>query len=208
MPVVWAKHAPFDPRHFDELHRRMASYLHSKDVFVQDCFAGADPAYRVPVRVITQYAWHSLFARNMFIQAKPEELENFSPEFVVMDCPGFHAFPEVDGTNSDVFILVNFDQKLILVGGTEYAGEIKKSVFTAMNYFLTFKNVLPMHCSANIGSKGDTTLFFELSGTSKTTLSADPDHKLIGDDSHGWSDRVVARWCQVCNQPPISRVAP
>lgn len=110
---------------------------------------------------------------------------------MVIDCPGFHAFPEVDGTNSDVFILVNFDQKLILIGGTEYAGEIKKSVFTALNYYLTFKDVLPMHCSANIGPKGDTTIFFGLSGTGKTTLSADPARKLIGDDENGWSDKGV-----------------
>lgn len=190
--IWWGKvNRPFDPRHFDELHRRMASYLQSKDVFVQDCFAGADPAFRVPVRIVTQYAWHSLFAHNMFIRATPEELVNFTPEIVVIDCPGFHAFPEVDGTNSDVFILVNFDQKLILIGGTEYAGEIKKSVFTAMNYYLTFKDVLPMHCSANIGPKGDTTIFFGLSGTGKTTLSADPTRKLIGDDEHGWSDKGV-----------------
>ena len=190
--VWWSKvNRPYDPDQFDELHRRMASYLQSKDVFVQDCYAGADPNYRMPVRIITQFAWHNLFARNMFIQAKSEELPSFEPEFVVIDCPGFHAFPEYDKTNSDVFILVNFAKKLVLIGGTEYAGEIKKSVFTAMNYFLPFKNVMPMHCSANIGPQGDTALFFGLSGTGKTTLSADPNRTLIGDDEHGWSDAGV-----------------
>lgn len=190
--VWWGKvNRPFDPDQFDELHRRMASYLQSKDVFVQDCYAGADPNYRMPVRIITQFAWHNLFARNMFIQAKDEELADFKPEFVVIDCPGFHAFPEHDKTNSDVFILVNFAEKLVLIGGTEYAGEIKKSVFTAMNYFLPFKQVMPMHCSANIGPAGDTALFFGLSGTGKTTLSADPNRTLIGDDEHGWSDDGV-----------------
>ncbi len=190
--VWWSKvNRPYDPDQFDELHRRMASYLQSKDVFVQDCYAGADPNYRMPVRIITQFAWHNLFARNMFIQAKSEELPSFEPEFVVIDCPGFHAFPEYDKTNSDVFILVNFAKKLVLIGGTEYAGEIKKSVFTAMNYFLPFKSVMPMHCSANIGPQGDTALFFGLSGTGKTTLSADPNRTLIGDDEHGWSDAGV-----------------
>lgn len=182
---------PFDMDRFDELHRRMAAYLQGKDVFVQDCWCGADPEYRMPIRIITQYAWHSLFARNMFIQAKPEELINHQPEFVVIDCPGFHAFPELDKTNSDVFILVNFAEGLVLIGGTEYAGEIKKSVFTAMNYFLPFEDVLPMHCSANYGTKEDVALFFGLSGTGKTTLSADESRTLIGDDEHGWSENGV-----------------
>jgi phosphoenolpyruvate carboxykinase (ATP) len=187
--VWWGKvNRPIEEDRFDELHRRMASYLQGKDVFVQDCFAGADPKYRMPVRIITQYAWHSLFAHNMFIQGTPEELANHQPEFVVIDCPGFHAFPEVDHTNSDVFILVNFVKRLVLIGGTEYAGEIKKSVFTAMNFYLPFQHVLPMHCSANYGKDGDAALFFGLSGTGKTTLSADPLRTLIGDDEHGWSD--------------------
>ena len=190
--VWWGKvNRPFEAEHFDELHRRMASYLQSKDVFVQDCWAGADPEYRMPVRIITQYAWHSLFAHNMFIQPSPEELRNHKPEFVVIDCPGFHAFPDHDKTNSDVFILVNFAKKLILIGGTEYAGEIKKSIFTAMNYLLPFAEVMPMHCSANYSPKGDTAIFFGLSGTGKTTLSADPNRTLIGDDEHGWSNNGV-----------------
>lgn len=190
--IWWGKvNRPFKPERFDELHRRMASYLQGKDVFIQDCWAGADPKFRMPVRIITQYAWHSLFVRNMFIQATPEELAAHRPEFVVIDCPGFHASPEYDETNSDVFILVNFAEKLVLIGGTEYAGEIKKSVFTAMNYLLPFHEVMPMHCSANIGANGDTAIFFGLSGTGKTTLSADPKRTLIGDDEHGWSDTGV-----------------
>jgi phosphoenolpyruvate carboxykinase (ATP) len=190
--IWWGKvNRPFSQGRFDELHRRMASYLQGKDVFVQDHWCGADPDYRMPVRIITQYAWHSLFAHNMFIQPTPEELAIHEPEFVVIDCPGFHAYPEFDGTNSDVFILVDFAQKLVLIGGTEYAGEIKKSVFTAMNYFLPFREVMPMHCSANIGPQGDVALFFGLSGTGKTTLSADPNRTLIGDDEHGWSSNGV-----------------
>ena len=190
--IWWGKvNKPFEPDRFDELHRRMASYLQGKDVFVQDCWCGADPQYRMPVRIITQYAWHSLFVRNMFIRATPEELSTFQPEFVIVDCPGFHAFPENDHTNSDVFILVHFGKKVVLIGGTEYAGEIKKSAFTAMNYFLPFREVMPMHCSANMGPKGDTAIFFGLSGTGKTTLSADPKRTLIGDDEHGWSESGV-----------------
>jgi phosphoenolpyruvate carboxykinase (ATP) len=165
--------------------------MQGKDIFVQDLWSGADPKYRMPVRVITQYAWHSLFCKNLFIQPTAEELATMEPEFVVIDCPGFHAYPEVDHTNSDVFILVNFDKRLVLIGGTEYAGEMKKSVFTAMNYMLPFKEVMPMHCSANIGPEGDTAIFFGLSGTGKTTLSADPTRTLIGDDEHGWSDTGV-----------------
>jgi len=190
--IWWGKvNRPYDEDKFEELERRMSSYLQGKDVFVQDCYCGADPEYRMPVRIITQYAWHSLFIRNMFIRAKPEELGNFDPEFVVIDCPGFHANMEIDGTNSDIFILVNFEKKKVLIGGTEYAGEMKKSVFSAMNFFLPLKNVMPMHCSANIGPNGDTAVFFGLSGTGKTTLSADASRTLIGDDEHGWSDNGV-----------------
>ena len=182
---------PISSDRFDELHRRMASYLQGKDVFVQDCWCGADPDYRMPVRIITQYAWHNLFIRNMFIQATREELADHEPEFVVIDCPGFHAFPEIDQTNSDVFVLVNFAERLVLIGGTEYAGEMKKSVFSAMNYFLPFEDVMPMHCSANSGADGNTALFFGLSGTGKTTLSADASRTLIGDDEHGWSSNGI-----------------
>lgn len=190
--VWWGKeNRSYDETRFDEMHRRMASYLQGKDVYVQDCWCGADPEYRIAVRIITQYAWHSLFARNMFIIPTSQELLEFKPDFVVIDCPGFHAFPETDQTNSDVFILINFNKKLVLIGGTEYAGEIKKSIFTAMNFYLPEKNVLPMHCSANYGSDGSVALFFGLSGTGKTTLSSDSSRKLIGDDEHGWTDSGV-----------------
>lgn len=190
--VWWGKvNRPFTPEHFDALHRRLVSYLQLKDVFVQDCWAGADPDYRLPVRIITEDAWHNLFARNMFIQAKPEELANFTPEFTVINCPRFHASPELDGTNSQAFVIVNFARKLVLIGGTSYAGEIKKSIFSVMNYLLPFKDVMPMHCSANYGPEGDTAIFFGLSGTGKTTLSADATRTLIGDDEHGWSNNGV-----------------
>jgi phosphoenolpyruvate carboxykinase (ATP) len=190
--IWWGKvNRPFQEVRFNELHRRLVSYLQMKDVFVQDCWAGADSEYRLPIRIITEYAWHSLFARNMFIQAAPKELSNFRPEFTVIDCPRFHAIPEVDGTNSEVFIIINFAKKLVIIGGSSYGGEIKKSIFTVMNYLLPFRDVVPMHCSANIGSGGDVALFFGLSGTGKTTLSADSSRTLIGDDEHGWSSNGI-----------------
>ena len=182
---------PIPEQNFDILHQRMASYLQMKDVYVQDCFAGADPEYRMPIRIITEYAWHSLFARNMFIQAAPGELVAHEPYFTVIDSPRFHAVPSQDHTRSETFILVNFHQRLVLIGGTSYAGEIKKSIFSVMNYLLPDRGVLPMHCSANIGSDGRTALFFGLSGTGKTTLSADKARTLIGDDEHGWSDNGI-----------------
>jgi phosphoenolpyruvate carboxykinase (ATP) len=191
--VWWGNvNKPFDPDKFEQLHRRMMAYFQNKDVFVQDCYAGADPRYRLPIRVITEMAWHNLFARVMFRRATPEELPNHVPEFVIIDAPKFHAIPEVDGTASQTFILIDFTRKMVLIGGTEYAGEIKKSVFSILNYLLPQKGVLSMHCSANYGQdKNDTALFFGLSGTGKTTLSADPTRTLIGDDEHGWSDRGV-----------------
>lgn len=182
---------PMEPAKFAALKARMMNHTSGKDLFVQDCFAGADPRYRLPIRVITEKAWHSLFARNMFIQAKEEELLTHQPEFTVIDIPSFHANPEVDGTRSEVFVVINFAERLVLIGGTEYAGEIKKSIFTVMNYLLPLQGVLSMHCSANIGKAGDTAIFFGLSGTGKTTLSADPNRILIGDDEHGWSDEGV-----------------
>jgi phosphoenolpyruvate carboxykinase (ATP) len=190
--VWWGKvNRAMEPASFEGLHRRLLAYLQGKDLFVQDCFAGADPQYRQPIRIISETAWHNLFARNMFIQAKPEELASHVPEFTVINAPSFHADPELDGTRSEVFIVIHFGQKLVLVGGTQYAGEIKKSIFTVLNYLLPQQNVLSMHCSANIGPGGDTAVFFGLSGTGKTTLSADPNRTLIGDDEHGWSDRGV-----------------
>lgn len=189
--VAWGKvNKPFDPLKFDELYKRMRAYMHGRDLFVQDCFAGADKEHRLPIRVITEKAWHSLFARNMFVRATLEELESHSPQFTVIDMPAFHSIPGQDGTNAEAFIIVNFASRMILIGGTSYAGEIKKSIFTILNYILPFeKKILSMHCSANVGPDGDTAVFFGLSGTGKTTLSADPKRSLIGDDEHGWDDK-------------------
>jgi phosphoenolpyruvate carboxykinase (ATP) len=191
--VNWGKvNRPFDPAKFDVLYNRMTAYMHGKDLFVQDCFAGASPEHRLPIRVITEKAWHSLFARNMFVRATPEELATHKPEFTVIDMPNFHAVPAVDGTNTETFIIVNFARQVIIIGGTSYAGEIKKSIFTILNYLLPHnKQVLSMHCSANQGEKGDVAVFFGLSGTGKTTLSAAPNRSLIGDDEHGWDDQGV-----------------
>lgn len=171
---------------------KMQAYIQNKDIYVLDCYAGADPEFRLPIRIITETAWHNLFSRNMFVLAKTnEELLNHHPEFTVVNMPSLQADPEIDGTNSPVFVIVNFKKKMILIGGTSYAGEIKKSIFTIMNYILPLKNVLSMHCSANVGEEGDVAILFGLSGTGKTTLSADPSRKLIGDDEHGWSDKGV-----------------
>jgi phosphoenolpyruvate carboxykinase (ATP) len=191
--VWWSKvNRAIESRRFDALHERMLHYVEGKELFVQDCYAGADPRYRLPVRVITEQAWHSLFARHMFIDV-PDAAGRpaLTPEFTVIDLPGLHADPAMHGTNSEVFILLNFAKKLVLIGGTSYAGEIKKSIFTVMNYLLPLRNVLSMHCSANVGAEGDVALFFGLSGTGKTTLSSDPDRHLIGDDEHGWSEDGV-----------------
>jgi phosphoenolpyruvate carboxykinase (ATP) len=191
--VWWSKdNPPFEPRHFDSLHRRLCAYLQGRDIFVQDCHAGADPQYRVPVRVVTEDAWHSVFSRNMFRQIHdPGERAEHVPAFTVINVPRFQAIPELDGTNSEAFIILNFEKKLVLIGGTSYAGEIKKSIFTILNFLLPSQNVLSMHCSINVGPAGDPAIFFGLSGTGKTTLSADPKRKLIGDDEHGWSSRGV-----------------
>jgi phosphoenolpyruvate carboxykinase (ATP) len=190
--VAWGKvNQPMTQAHFDNLHHRLTNYLHARELYVQDCFVGADPAYRMPIRVITETAWQSLFARNLFIQATAQELEHHIPEFTVMQAPNFHANPEQDGTRSEVVIAVDLNRRLVIIGGTQYAGEIKKSIFSAMNYLLPFRNVLPMHCSANYGDDGDVAIFFGLSGTGKTTLSTDPQRTLIGDDEHGWSDNGI-----------------
>ena len=192
--IWWGKvNRPFTVEQFDALYFRVLSYLQGKEVYVQDCCAGSDPKHQTHIRVITEQAWHSLFARNMFIQINDmAKLETHEPAFTVIQVPGFKAVPEIDGTNSEVFVIVDFGKQLVLIGGTSYAGEIKKSVFSILNYLLPQKqSVLSMHCSANIGKKGDASVFFGLSGTGKTTLSADPLRKLIGDDEHGWSDRGV-----------------
>jgi phosphoenolpyruvate carboxykinase (ATP) len=176
---------------FDIVHDRMIDYFQNRELFVQDCYAGADPEFRLPVRIITENAWHSLFARNMFIRPPDAALHDFVPEYTVIQAPDFHSNPDTDGTASEVCILVNFARKMLLVGGSHYTGEIKKTIFGVMNYLLPARGVLPMHCSANIGPGGDTAIFFGLSGTGKTTISSDPTRTLIGDDEHGWSDRGV-----------------
>jgi phosphoenolpyruvate carboxykinase (ATP) len=189
--IAWgAVNRPLEPAQFDALHHDMLAWLDGKELFVLDCFAGADPAYRLPVRVITELAWHNLFCRNLFID-DPAAATAASPEFTIIDVPSFKADPARHGSNSNVVIAINFARKLVLIAGTSYAGEMKKSVFSILNYILPLQNVLPMHCSANIGAAGDAALFFGLSGTGKTTLSSDPDRRLIGDDEHGWSDRGV-----------------
>ena len=186
--VDWGKvNVPITPKKFDTLCQRLFSALKGKELFVQDCTAGADARYQVPIRIVTETGWHSLFSQNLFIPSTGR----LSPEYTVIDVPSFQADPGRDGTRSGVFILVNLARKLIVIGGTSYAGEIKKSIFTIMNYVLPDRNVLPMHCSANVGKDGDTAIFFGLSGTGKTTLSADPERGLIGDDEHGWSERGV-----------------
>ncbi len=185
---------PFEPAKFDSLYERMLGYLQGRDVFVQDIFAGADPDHQYPVRIITELAWHSHFARNMFLHPqKLDDYKSFMPEFTLLALPGFAASSSVDSSNSDTFICLSFERKLAIIGNTAYAGEIKKSVFTILNYLLPLQGVLPMHCSANVSptDPNDVALFFGLSGTGKTTLSADPTRRLIGDDEHGWSDNGV-----------------
>ncbi len=177
---------PFTPERFAALKQRLLAYFEGRDVFVRDCYAGADPATRLPIRVVTEYAWHSLFARNMFIAPPREALAEFEPRFTVIQAPGFKADPDSDGTNSEAFVAINFAAREVLIGGTAYAGESKKSVFTILNYLMPAAGVLPMHASANVGPDGDAAVFFGLSGTGKTTLSADPKRTLVGDDEHGW----------------------
>ena len=189
--IWWEKNARLDPAAFDRLLEDVRGYLDSRELFVEDLFAGADPAYRLPVRFISPNAWHALFVRNMFIRAVPAELAQFRPGFTVLHAPDFQADPQRHGTRTGTFIVIHFGKKLVLIGGTRYAGEMKKSIFSALNYILPPQGVMPMHCSANVGPAGDTAIFFGLSGTGKTTLSADPSRQLIGDDEHGWSDRGV-----------------
>ena len=189
---IWREKNPrLDPVAFERLHDDVRGYLDAREVFVQDLFAGADPAYRTPVRFISPNAWHALFVRNMFIRALPAELAHFRPGFTVLHAPDFQADPARHGTRSSTFVVIHFGKKLVLIGGTRYAGEMKKSIFSALNYLLPAAGVMPMHCSANVGASGDTAVFFGLSGTGKTTLSADHSRQLIGDDEHGWSDRGV-----------------
>ncbi len=189
--ICWGKiNRPLEPEKFDALKYRLCAYLQGKDIFIQNCYAGADEKYRIPIRVISERASAALFARTMFIrEPDPQKLAHHFPEFTVLHAPNFHADPAIDGTHSEAFVLIHFAKKLVLIGGTAYAGEIKKSIFTVMNYLLPQKGVMAMHCSANYArDENDVAIFFGLSGTGKTTLSADPDRTLIGDDEHGWSD--------------------
>lgn len=188
--IWWGQYnRPYNAEKFEDLFQRVQGYLQGRDLFIQDCYAGADPNYQLSLRIITETAWHSIIARNMFITpATNEEYRRHVPDFTLIAVPNFKAFPQLDGTPSNTVIAINFDQKICIVGNSGYAGEIKKSIFTIMNYLLPLEGVMTMHCSANVGKAGDSALFFGLSGTGKTTLSADPLRGLIGDDEHGWSD--------------------
>jgi phosphoenolpyruvate carboxykinase (ATP) len=190
--INWGEvNQPFEPHRFDALFDRVRAHLHDRSVWVRDAFAGTDPTHRVPIRVVCERAYHALFSHQLFVNPTCEELLEHRPEYTILAVPDFLADPARDGTRSETFILLHLGRKLILIGGTQYAGEIKKSVFTLVNYLLPLRGVLSMHCSANMGSSGDVALFFGLSGTGKTTLSADPDRHLIGDDEHGWSNDGV-----------------
>ena len=190
---------PFTSESFSSLLARLQGYLQGRDVFVQDCYAGADEEYRLPIRIITQKAWHSLFARTMFSKIHSHDaLQRHVPEFTVIAAPSFQASPMVDSTRTETFIIINFRERLAIIGGTNYAGEIKKTIFTVLNFLLPLQGVLSMHCSANVGDDGDVAIFFGLSGTGKTTLSADPKRRLIGDDEHGWSDNGVFNFEDGC----------
>ena len=188
--VWWGNiNIPFDPVKFDKLYDKVVSYLSGKEIFIRDSYACADPNYRLNIRVVNEYPWSNMFAYNMFLRPTDEELRGFTPEWTVINAPGFMADAEIDGTRQHNFAILNFEKKIALIGGTGYTGEIKKGIFSALNFILpVFKNTLPMHCSANVGKDGDTAIFFGLSGTGKTTLSADPERKLIGDDEHGWTN--------------------
>ena len=208
-PYIWwgEYNRPFNVDKFDGVFQRLQGYLQGRDLFVRDCYGGADPRYRLPVRIVTEYAWHSLFVKNMLIDPETnDELRKFVPEFTIFSIPSFQGMPEIDSTNTPTFILLNFDQRLCLIGGSGYGGEIKKSVFTVLNYLLPRDGIMTMHCSANVGKKDkkDVALFFGLSGTGKTTLSADPERLLVGDDEHGWSDEGIFNFEGGCYAKVIS----
>ncbi len=198
--IWWGEYnRPMSPEKFNDLYNRMQGFLQGRDVFVQDCFAGTDPNYRLPIRIITEHAWHAMFVRNMFVlPMTSEEARRHAPEFTLLCLPSFKGIPMIDGTSTNTFIALNFAQRLCIIGNTGYAGEIKKSVFTLLNFLLPQEGVMPMHCSANVGPKGDSAVFFGLSGTGKTTLSADPTRGLIGDDEHGWSDEGIFNFEDGC----------
>ena len=189
--IWWDNNKAMTPANFETLLNSFRAYAQGRDIFVQDLFGGADPTHRLPVRIVTELAWHSLFVQHLLIGPTKGELQSFNPDFTIIDFPGFQADPTLHGTASGTVIAVSFERKLVLIGGTSYAGEMKKSVFTILNYLLPPQKVMPMHCSVNVGKAKESAIFFGLSGTGKTTLSADPHRTLIGDDEHGWSDTGV-----------------
>jgi phosphoenolpyruvate carboxykinase (ATP) len=190
--IDWGKtNQPMSPATFERLRARINAYLQGRELFVVDSLASADPRYDLPVRLTTEFAWHALFARQLFRRMNPDQHASFTPAWHIISAPLFHADPKIDGTKSETAVILDVEQRLIVICGTEYPGEIKKGIFTVMNYVLPMQHVLPMHCSANVGADGDVALFFGLSGTGKTTLSANPERMLIGDDEHGWSDHGV-----------------
>ncbi len=189
--IWWDNNKPMSPAHFDTLYADMMAHAEGKELFAKDLFGGADLTHRISVRIIGEYAWHSLFVHQLLIRPTAEQLKSFDPEFTIIDLPSFVADPKKHGCETQTVIAVNFTRKMILIGGTSYAGEMKKSVFTIMNYLLPAKRVMSMHCSANVGKNGESAIFFGLSGTGKTTLSADASRTLVGDDEHGWSEHGV-----------------
>ncbi len=204
--IWWENNPPMEPAAFDQLYDDMTAHMKGRDYFVQDLFGGADPAHRLDVRMVTELAWHGLFIRHLLRRPERAELDGFTPDWTIINCPTFKADPARHGCRTETVIALNFARKMILIGGTEYAGENKKSVFTLLNYLLPEKGIMPMHCSANhaLGNPVDTAVFFGLSGTGKTTLSADPARVLIGDDEHGWSDRGTFNFEGGCYAKTIS----
>jgi phosphoenolpyruvate carboxykinase (ATP) len=198
--IWWGEYnRPFTPQNFNTLLTRLQAFLQGRDVFVQDCYAGADPDYHLPIRIITEKAWHSLFVRNMFIKLKgTDAMKRHVPEFTIIGAPSFNASPLIDSTRTETFIIANFAERLAIIGGSAYGGEIKKTIFTLLNFLMPNIGVMSMHCSANVGPEGDSAVFFGLSGTGKTTLSADPKRRLVGDDEHGWSDNGVFNYEDGC----------
>ena len=188
--IAWGSNKPFTEQKFEALYNRMLAYMENRELFVFEGFAGADARYHINARFVNEFAWQNLFVHQLLVRQECIE-KDFHPDFQIYCMPGFKAVPEIDGTNSEAFIVINFAKHMVLIGGTHYAGEMKKSIFSVMNYILPLKGILPMHCSANMGESGETALFFGLSGTGKTTLSADPARQLIGDDEHGWSDEGI-----------------
>jgi phosphoenolpyruvate carboxykinase (ATP) len=190
--IDWGKvNQPVEPEVYEALFDRIRGHLDGREVFVVDGYVGADPEHRIRLRVVSELAWHALFARQLFLRPDLSELEGFEPDFIIVTAPTFEAVPDRDGTNSEAFVGIDLERKRVLICGSQYAGEMKKSLFTSANYLMPMAGVLPMHCSANVGETGDVALFFGLSGTGKTTLSADPERRLIGDDEHGWSDSGI-----------------